>query len=218
MTIPRQIGPETGLRRILPDYSRSSATVERMIERLDGPGASSRGPVRVLLPANAMADTGIRAVIAALLLGGALVTAVIGVLALLTVEEGHAPGLGVLVLLLLLGGLALVQLLLGLRFAVVALGTARGRVEVDREGVLVVGALRSRRVAWKDVAGVESRVSGPVHWLTAALRLRDGSRVVMPAFDRHVWDWSRATAEDVRSLRRALHEHESAGKGTPWRP
>ena len=30
MTIPRQIGPETGPRTALPDYSRSSATVERM--------------------------------------------------------------------------------------------------------------------------------------------------------------------------------------------
>src|SRR5690606_3099424 len=34
MTIPRQIGPETGPRTALPDYTRSNATVERMVSDL----------------------------------------------------------------------------------------------------------------------------------------------------------------------------------------
>lgn len=217
MTIPRQIGPETGLSRILPDYSRSSATVERMIEELDGPSARRRGPVTVLTPANATVDTAIRAVISALLFGGALISVVVGILLLSTVEEGHAPGIWLLIVLLFVGVLLIAQLLLAARFAIVALGTARGRVETDRDGVLVVGGLRQRRIPWRDIVGVESRVSGPVHWLTAALRLRDGQRILMPAFDRHIWDWSRATADDVRSLRRRLHEHQNDGQGAPWK-
>src|SRR5699024_2026296 len=53
MTIPRQLGPETGPRTALPDYSRSSATVERMVAELHrGPERQrTAAPVRALFPA-----------------------------------------------------------------------------------------------------------------------------------------------------------------------
>ncbi|MEE1619426.1 PH domain-containing protein [Brachybacterium sp. J153] len=213
MTIPRQIGPETGPRTALPDYSRSSATVERMVAQLDGPRrrtGGGNGQVRALLPAAATRDTLLRGAVGVLALGVAL-AALIGVIAVwLTVPEGHSPDIGRLLLMLTLALLALIVGLLGLRFAWVALATARARVEIGEDSLLVVGALRSRRVPWDEILAIESRVVHPVHWLTAALRLRDGSRVLMPAFDRHIWSYSRPTGEDVRGLRRELHERELA--------
>ncbi len=218
MTIPRQLGPETGPRTALPDYSRSSATVERMVSELHR-GSERKRPsasVRALFPAAATRDTALRAVLSALLLGGAVIAAVAIVLLLVTLEDGRSPGPGMLVLLLALGTLGLILLLLGLRFGIVALGTARSRVEISEEGLHVVGALGSRRVQWRDIVAVESRVVHPVHWLTAALRLRDGSRVVMPAFDRHVWTYGQASGQDIRALRTELRRQE--GKVAGRRP
>src|SRR5699024_8256560 len=64
MSIPRQLGPETGPRTALPDYSRSSATVERMVAELHrGPERKrTAAPVRALFPAAATRDTVLRAV------------------------------------------------------------------------------------------------------------------------------------------------------------
>lgn len=215
MTIPRQIGPESGPRTALPDYSRSSATVERMVSELRrGAGAKrrSRGKVRALFPAAATRDTALRAIVSALLLGGALIAAVAIALLLVTLEDGRSPGAGLLIVLLALGSCGLLLLLLGLRFGAVALGTARSRVEISEDGLHVVGAFRSRSVAWQDILAVESRVVHPVHWLTAALRLRDGSRVLMPAFDRHIWTYGQPSGQDIRALRIELRKHELAGR------
>lgn len=212
MTIPRQIGPETGPRTALPDYSRSSATVERMVSELRGSGGRASGPVRALVPADSLRDTVLRAVVAAVLLGGALIAAVVIVLLLVSLEDGRSPGAGMLVLLLGLGLVGLLLTLLGLRFGLVALGTARSRVEISEAGLHVVGALGSRRVPWREVIAVESRVVHPVHWLTAALRLRDGSRVLMPAFDRHIWTYGQPSGQDIRALRIELHRREQAAR------
>jgi hypothetical protein len=215
MTIPRQIGPDTGPRTALPDYGRSTATVERMVSDLrrgSRGGAARSGPVRALFPVAAMRDTVLRAAVSAALLGGALIAVVVIVLLLVTLEEGRSPGLGLLLVLLSLGGIALLLVLLGARFGLVALATARSRVEISEEGLTVVGPFRSRRVAWRDVLAVESRASHPVHWLTAALRLRDGSRVVMPAFDRHIWTAAQPAGQDIRALRTELHRREQAAR------
>lgn len=211
MTIPRQIGPETGPRTALPDYRRSSATVERMVSDLRRRSRGNRGAsrqVRALLPAAATRDTALRAVLSAALLGGALVPAVAMVLLLLALEDGRSPGLGLLIVLLALAGSGLILLLLGLRFGIVALGTARARVEIADEGLYVVGGLRSRSVPWRDIVAVDSGVVHPVHWHTAALRLRDGSRVVMPAFDRHLWAYGQPSGQDIRTLRTELRRRE----------
>jgi hypothetical protein len=219
MTIPRQIGSETGPRAALPDYSRSNATVERMVSdlRRGDRRASSRsgtgGAVRALFPVAATRDTLLRAVAAAMLLGGTVIAAVGILLLSLGVEDGHAPEIGRLIVMLALGAIGLILLLLGLRFVLVALGTARSRVEITERGLRVVGAFRSRDVAWRDIIAVESRVIHPIHWLTAALRLRDGSRVLMPAFDRHVWTWSQPSGQDIRTLRLELRKHEKAARG-----
>ena len=213
MTIPRQIGPETGPRTALPDYSRSSATVERMVAALGPDRERSGGRVRALLPADAMRDTAVRAVVAAVLLGASLVSVVGLVLLLVSVPEGHSPGLGVLLLSAAIAVLALLLGVLGLRFGIVALGTARARVEITEEGLRVIGVLRRREVPWSRIAAVESRVVHPVHWLTAALRLSDGTRVVMPAFDRPVWTYTRPTGQDIRALRTELHRRRQAGPG-----
>ncbi|MGP9538623.1 PH domain-containing protein [Brachybacterium sp. AOP43-C2-M15] len=217
MTIPRQIGPETGPRTALPDYGRSTATVERMVSDLrrgadgrDAPAAT----VRALFPAAATRDTLLRAVAAAVLLGGALVAVVVIVLLVLGLDDGRSPGVALLISMLALGGIALILLLLGIRFGAVALGTARSRVEISEEGLHVVGGLRSRRVAWSDILAIESRVVHPVHWLTAALRLHDGTRVVMPAFDRHIWHWTQPSGQDIRALRTELHRRERAARPT----
>ena len=206
MTIPRQLGPETGPRSVLPDYSRSNATVERMVANLDGPQSAARGRVlRTLAPAHAQTDILIRGG-AATVLGAGSIIAIIAVVALLLgVEEGHAPGIGLLLVVLVLGLLALVLALLALRFAVVALATYRSSVDVTETGLRIQGALGSRTVPWHDILAIESRVIHPVHWLTVAVRRQDGGRVIMPAFDRHIWQYGAPTGEDVRGLRRELH-------------
>src|SRR5699024_10852312 len=163
MTIPRQLGPETGPRTALPDYSRSSATVERMVAELHrGPERKrTAAPVRALFPAAATRDTVLRAVVSALLLGGAVIAAVVIVLLLVTLEDGRSPGLGMRVLLLALGTLALLLLLLGLRFGIVALCTPRSRVRLSEAGLPVLGALGSRHVAWRGSAAGRSRARHP---------------------------------------------------------
>lgn len=213
MTIPRQLGPET-TRRALPDYSRSDATVERMVRDLRGPGSPAGGStrmIRALFPAAATRDTVIRAVCSALLLGTALLSTAVGAVLLLSLEDGRSPGLGMLLVLLALAAVVLMSLLLGIRFGIVALATARARVEVTEDGLVVVGIRSRRLVRWEQILAVESRVVHPLHWLTAALRLKDGSRVVMPAFDRHIWNYSQPSGRDIRMLRTELHRRESRG-------
>lgn len=166
-----------------------------------------------MFPVAATRDTLLRAVAAALLLGGTVIAAVGILLLSLGVEDGHAPEIGRLIVMLALGAIGLILLLLGLRFVLVALGTARSRVEITERGLRVVGAFRSREVPWRDIIAIESRVVHPVHWLTAALRLRDGSRVLMPAFDRHVWTWSQPSGQDIRTLRIELRKQEKAARG-----
>lgn len=166
--------------------------------------------VRALMPAHATRDTLIRAIAAAVLLGIALTLTVTGVLLWADLEDGRSPGIAMLMVLLSLGGLALLLGLLGAGFAIAALASARSRVEVGEDALLVVGALGSRTVSWDEVVAIESHVVHPVHWLTAALRLRDGSRVVMPAFDRPLWEYSAPSGQDIRTLRTALHRRESA--------
>lgn len=214
MTIPRQLGPRTGPRTALPDYSRSTATVERMVSNLDHaprrrPGARP-GAVRTLLPRAVTRDTVLRAVVAALGLGTALIVAVGLVILGASVEDGHAPGIALLLVMLTLAASLVLVGLLGLRFALVALGTARSRVEVSEDGLRVVGAFRSRTVPWARIRAVESRVVHPVHWLTAALRLDDGTRMLMPAFDRHIWTYSEPAGQDIRALRVELHRQQKA--------
>ncbi|WP_193104972.1 PH domain-containing protein [Brachybacterium sp. FME24] len=220
MTIPRQIGPETGLGTALPDYSRSNATVERMVSDLRRPSrpraSTGRGEVRALLPRAAMRDTLLRAVISAMALGTSLVLAVAIMILWLTIEDGHAPRIGLLLIMLTLAAAGAVIALVGLRFAVVAVGTARSRVEITDEGLRVVGAFRARTVPWQQILAVESRVVHPVHWLTAALRLQDGSRVVMPAFDRHVWTYAQPSGQDVRTLRTEVRRREQAARRRPF--
>ena len=146
MTIPRRLGPETGPRTALPDYSRSSATVERMVAALDPARTGrERGRVRALLPAHATRDTAARAVVAAALLGTALVSVLGMVLLLGTVPDGRSPGLGLLVVVGALGALALLLGLLGVRFGIVALGTARARVEISADGLRVFGPVQIGR-------------------------------------------------------------------------
>ncbi|PMC75643.1 MULTISPECIES: PH domain-containing protein [unclassified Brachybacterium] len=218
MTIPRQIGPEPTSGSVLPDYSRSTATVERMVDALDARrrgGPSSRGQVRALLPRNPTMDTLLRSVIAAVLLGIALIPVIIMVLLLVGLDDGRAPGLAMILVLLAMGAMAVLLLLLGLRFAWVALCTARSRVEITDAGLRVVGAVGSTEVPWRDIEGIESKVVHPVHWLTAAVRRKDGRRVIMSAFDRHVWTWSEPTGQDIRLLRTVLHEHTSGGRRRP---
>ena len=62
-------------------------------------------------------------------------------------------------------------------------------------------------------SAIESRVVHPVHWLTAALRLEDGTRIVMPAFDRPVWTYTRPSGQDIRALRTEMHRRRQAGRG-----
>lgn len=221
MTIPRQLGPATGGRSALPDFTRSAATVERMVRELNtiderGPGAQSRSRrrIRTLLPRAERRDTVLRASIAAVLLGIATLGVAAGVLLASTVPADRAPGVELLLVLLAVGAASLLSAVLGLRFLLVAIGTARSRVEIRTDGVRVVGAFRSRTVAWSQIVAVESRVVHPVHWLTAALRLRDGSRVVMPALDRHIWQYSAPTGAEVRLLRTELQRR----RATPPRP
>src|SRR5699024_1676830 len=93
MTIPRQIGPETGPRRALPDFSRSNATVERMVRDLRQPTGAMRAahPVRTLVPAEAGRDIIMRCVVAAAALLLAAASAVLGVLLYLSLGEAGAP-------------------------------------------------------------------------------------------------------------------------------
>ncbi|GAA1484200.1 PH domain-containing protein [Brachybacterium fresconis] len=214
MTIPRQLGPRTGPRTALPDYSRSAATVERMVSNLDHAprrrSGARPGAVRTLLPRAATRDTVLRAVVAVLWLGTALLIAVGLVVLWASVEDGHAPGIALLLVMLMLGASLVLVGVLGVRFALVALGTARSCVEISEEGLHVVGAFRSRTVPWPRIRAVESRVVHPVHWLTAALRLDDGSRVLMPAFDRHIWTYSEPAGQDIRALRVELHRQQKA--------
>lgn len=212
MTIPRQIGPETGPRRVLPDFSRSTATVERMIRALQEPAnevdGADRRLVRALLPADGVRDIIVRCVIAAVVLGAATVMTAVDVVLVLGLERGRSPVPAMLLVLLCLGAAAVVLALVGLRYLLVAATTARARVEITEAGPRVVGLLTSRFVPWHEIHAVESRVVHPVHWLTAALRLKDGSRVIMPVFDRHLWAYTRPSGQDLRALRTELQRQE----------
>ncbi|MGP9680628.1 MULTISPECIES: PH domain-containing protein [unclassified Brachybacterium] len=217
MTIPRHLDPEPGVRTLLPDYSRSAATVERMVANLQQQravrGRAGRSIVRTVRPADAVQDTLLRSVVAALALGGSLVMTVAAVLLWATTADGHAPGVGLLLVLLALLLAATLSALLGIRFGLVALGTARSRLEISEEGLRVVGALRTRHVPWSSIVAIESRVIHPVHWLTVGLRLRDGTRIVVPALDRHIWTYTRPSGQTIRALRAELRRRERAARG-----
>ena len=223
MTIPRDLGPGPEghpVLPVLPNFRRSSATVERMIENLGPPAAPSPAghaavrPVeslrrpRVLLPADALRDTLMRTLVAAAGGVGALMMAVALALLALTVDAGRAPSVGLLLVMLPLGVTTALTLLLSVRFAIVALATARARVEISEHGLRVVGALSSRDVAWHEISAVRTQVVHPVHWLTATLRLTDGTQVVMPVFDRPVWTYGRRSGHDLRTLRRELRRQQ----------
>lgn len=217
MTIPRQLDPEQGVRVLLPDYSRSTATVERMVGNLQLERTVRRrvgsGVARTVRPADAVRDTLLRSAVSALALGSSLVEGVAVVLLWATVPHGHAPGIGLLLVLLALLLASMLCALLGIRFGVVALGTARSRLEISEEGLRVVGALRTRDVPWGRIVAIESRVVHPVHWLTVGLRLRDGTRIVIPALDRHIWTYTQPSGQAVRALRTERHRRERAGRG-----
>ncbi|MCW1805008.1 PH domain-containing protein [Brachybacterium squillarum] len=231
MTVPRSLDPGTGPRP-LPDFSRGAATVERMLRAVEGlrpapgevaaprdaagtrPGEGRSAPApRVLLPAHALRRSVVGAVAGAAGLAGATVAAGAGVLLALSRTGPGAPSLGLLAAEAALGLLVLVLGGLGLRFALSGLAAARARVEIGAEEIVSRGALRTRRVRWEDVVDVEARVVHPVHWLTVALRLRGGRRVVLPALDRPVREHGRPSAEGVRILRRELHRRRRRGPG-----
>lgn len=211
MTIPRHIGPETGPRRALPDFSRSNATVERMVRDLEQPSAGARErTIRTLVPAEAGRDVIMRGGVAAIALGMAAVLSVIGLLLALGPGQGRSSGLLVTLVIVAIGTTAAVLTLIGARYLLVAVATSRATVEITDAGLRVTGLLTPRVVPWNKILAVESRVLHPVHWLTAALRLQDGSRVIMPAFDRHLWNYSQPSGQDIRDLRRELHRRKQA--------
>lgn len=231
MTVPRSLDPGTGPRP-LPDFSRGAATVERMLRAVEGlrpaprdaaapravagtrPGEGRSVPApRVLLPAHALRRSVVGAVAGAAGLAGATIAAGAGVLLALSRTGPGAPSLGLLAAEAALGLLVLVLGGLGLRFALSGLAAARASVEIGAEEIVSRGALRTRRVRWEDVVDVEARVVHPVHWLTVALRLRGGRRVVLPALDRPVREHGRPSAEGVRILRRELHRRRRRGPG-----
>src|SRR5690625_2079020 len=151
-----------------------------------------------------------RCVVAAAALLLAAASAVLGVLLYLSLGEAGAPSVLGMLLFLVFGGVAAVLTLLGVRFVIVAVTTSRAAVEITDAGLRVTGGLRPRLVPWHEILAVESQVVHPVHWLTAALRLRDGSRVIMPAFDRHIWNYSQPSGQDIRALRGELRRREQA--------
>ena len=177
-----------------------------------GEGRSVPAP-RVLLPAHALRRSVVGAVVGAAGLAGATVAAGAAVLLALSRTGPGAPSLGLLAAEAALGLLVLVLGGLGLRFALSGLAAARASVEIGAEEIVSRGALRVRRVRWEDVVDVEARVVHPVHWLTVALRLRGGRRVVLPALDRPVREHGRPSAEGVRILRRELHRRRRRGPG-----
>lgn len=220
MTIPRELDPATGARLALPDFRAGAATLERMLESLRGapePRPATRRR-RALLreslatatfdPPSPVRTAVLHGITSAALLGGAVLTTVLGVLLMADVAPGHAPGLDRLVLLAVIGALTLLLAALGARSVLVGLTAARARVTITADGVVVAGILRQRTVAWREIVAVESRVVHPVHWLTAGLRLCDGSRVLLTALDRCVLTWSRPTGPEVRALRTARHRWE----------
>ncbi len=211
MTIPRHIGPETTGPRALPDYSRSSATVQRAVDALNPAEATPDRLLGVIQSPDRTEQAGVRAVFAAFALAAAFVLAVAAVISMLMVPAGHAPGIGRVVLLILLFILAALCTLVAVRFAVAALGVARGCVEVYGRALRIRNGLGERTVAWADVAEVESRVVHPVHGLTSALRLHDGRRVVLTVFNRHLWQWGAAENRDLYRLRRHLKGQERRG-------
>lgn len=168
--------------------------------------------VRVLLPASPLVDTLVRSVVSAAALGGALAMGVALILLWATVEEGRSPGVGLLLVMSSLALAALVTAVLGLRFGIVALGTARSRVEISEDGLRVVGVFSARDVPWTEIRAIDSRVVHPVHWLTAALRLHDGTQIVMPSFDRHIWTYTRPSGQDIRALRTELRRRRRAAR------
>lgn len=236
VTIPRGLDPDTAP-RVLPDYSRSDSTIERMIRALDVPvvgrGVQARttndGPtmvtgqsptiLRVLSPAHAARDCAVRSALSALLLGAALACGAGAYGAWPRPLAGddalvlsHAPGADALMVVTAFILLAVCALALSLRFAVVALAAARARVELGTHAVHVVGALGCRRVAWEDIRAIDSRIVHPVHGVSAGLHLRDGSSVVMPAFDRPLRTYARPSGRRVRAMRRELARHRGNGR------
>lgn len=222
MSIPCQLSPTSGPRRALPDFTRGADTVERMVQALRSAPArpraeaatgertresarprSTRG-ARLIRAPHAARDVLLRSAAAAAGLGGTVASAAAGTLLLVDVDPGHAPSLLRLLAVADLGVLALVLGLLGLRFALVALATARTQLEVTGEGIVLHGLRGPRAVGYEEIRRVQVRVVHPVHWLTADLELRDGRRIVLPMFDRHVWELGAPSTPELRWLRRLV--------------
>jgi hypothetical protein len=150
----------------------------------------------------------LRASLSAFLLASSLLGAVLAVRMYNVIAPGdHAPSLFGVAVLVSLGALVVTAGLMGARCALTALAAARSRVDVSDDGIVVIGALRTRSVAWTEIASIDSRRVHPVHGLTAALVLKDGRAVVMPPFDRPLWMWSRPSTMEVRTLRKQLSRH-----------
>ncbi|MGY5764130.1 PH domain-containing protein [Brachybacterium sp. DNPG3] len=235
MTIPRSLGTPTGPRRALPDFTRGAATVERMLRALDGgagadaarradgsaagvrsasaaaSAAGGRTRVRVLEPDHRLGRSTACAIVSAAGLGSAPLPIIGAVLLLMRVPSGHSPDLVTLAVVAALVIVDLVLVLTGLRFGYVGLAIARSRVEIAARTIRVRGAVREREIDWADVVGVEARVVHPVHGLTAALRLADGSRALLPILDRPFWEHSRPSGPQIRRLRRELRRRRPRG-------
>ncbi|MFC0675124.1 PH domain-containing protein [Brachybacterium hainanense] len=224
MSIPRRLEPESGPRRVLPDFRRSAATIERMLRSLDdgpaletrpvasaAPGSADAAGVRVISSSRAARTALLRAVVAGLLLWAGLTPAVLATALILRIPAGRSPRVELLLILtvLILGALAL--LAAGARWAVLALAAVRSRLERDAQAVTVFGPFGSRRVPWTEIVAVDSRVLHPVHGLTSALRLRGGGRVIMPLFDRPLWTYHRPSDRTIRDLRARAARHDPTG-------
>ncbi|MEV0187849.1 PH domain-containing protein [Kitasatospora purpeofusca] len=89
----------------------------------------------------------------------------------------------------------------GLLFASVGLMLARPRVSADAEGVTVVNFVRSRRLAWAEIVGVNFRQGDP--W--ASLDLADGTSLaavgIQPGVGRN------QAIADARALRDLVARH-----------
>lgn len=156
-----------------------------------------------LRPEHTLGGTLVRSLGAAVLLG---CTGSVLLLALLGVTVGASSVAPAVLALLLLGGgmVAVSTLVLGVRLGAQALAVARGRVELDEDGIAVVGPIGRRRVRWGEVRTVSARTVHPVLGVVAALRLEDGRSILLPSTTRPVWQLGRTADPQVLALREQL--------------
>ncbi|MFC5666823.1 PH domain-containing protein [Kitasatospora misakiensis] len=93
------------------------------------------------------------------------------------------------------------MVLSGVLFAAAGLMLARPRISADAEGVTVVNFVRSRRLAWAEIVGVNFRQGDP--W--ASLDLADGTSLAVVGIQSGVGK-AQAIA-DARALRDLVHRH-----------